>query len=144
MTDDQLLENIRSIVNEEIKTGTDPLKKELLTLKKEQQSLIDQVDLLNAKQQYFEQIQRSLMQGQRSLEQNTADIQQQLKSLTKQHGKKLDFIAKTVEIIGRVYDERIVENWREIQKIYHYALNLRNLVYTSVAFKKQDYIVFNN
>ncbi len=116
MTDDQLLENIRSIVNEEIKAGTDPLKKELLILREEQQSLNDQLEVFDAKQQYFEQIQRSLMQGQRSLEQNTADIQQQqLKSLTKQHGKKLDFIAKSVEIITRVYDERIVENWREIK-----------------------------
>jgi len=117
MTDDQLLENIRSIVNEEIKAGTDPLKKELLILREEQQSLNDQLEVFDAKQQYFEQELRSVIQGQRSHDQNIADVQQQLKSLTKQHGKKLDFIAKTVEIIGRTYDERIVENWREIQKV---------------------------
>lgn len=117
MTDDQLLKSIKSIVNEEIKTGTDPLKKELLILREEQQSLSDQLEVFDAKQQYFEQELRSVMQGQRSHDQNIADVQQQLKSIMKQHGKKLDFIAKSVEIIGRVYDERIVENLREIKKI---------------------------
>ena len=33
---------------------------------------------------------------------------------------KVNKIAKTVDIIGRRYDERIVENWREIDKIKHF------------------------
>ncbi len=136
MTDEELLKNIKTIISEEIKAQTNPL--------------IEQMEVFEAQQQYFEQILRSITHGQRTTEQKLENIQQEVKSLhekmatiqkevkllqkevnaiqetLKDHGKKLNFIWKTVDIIGKRYDERIVENSREIEKIKNHLKLLKN------------------
>lgn len=148
MTDEELLKSIRTIFSEEIKEQTD--------------HLIDQMEVFEAKQMYFEQMFRSIIQEQRVTKETLGAIQKELKSfqkeqqvtketleaiqkeqqttketlgaiqqqlkflqvevigvkkIQKRQGVKINSIHKTVDIIVRTYDERIVANWREIEKI---------------------------
>ena len=120
MTNEELLESIKIIISKEIKEQTD--------------DLIGQMEVFEAKQTYFEQMFRSIIQEQRITKETLGDIQGQLESLRKEvntikievvgikkiqkeQGRKINSINKTVDIIGRDYDNRIVANRREIEKL---------------------------
>lgn len=106
MTDDQLLKNIRSIVSEEVKKETVPLAKNL-------NLLTEKVDTVEKRLGSVEKNVGTLTGNVDSLTEKVDSIEKR----QKRHGKKIGFLTKSVEIIGRVYDERIVENWQEIKKI---------------------------